>query len=114
MRQYRVSLRRPNRKYKVARHVLEERLAIFWINLARVRCFIQLAKGYDPHMTNIDQTPYHKNEAGSQGATTLSVNGGAHRGSERGARGHEGALDREHDDVLRFPGACARVSPACA
>ena len=74
-RQYRVSLRRPNRKYKVPRHVLEERLAIFWINLARVRCFIQLAKGYDPHMTNIDQTPYHKNEAGSQGATTLSVKG---------------------------------------
>ena len=36
-RQYRVSLRRPNRKYKVPRHVLEERLAIFWINIARVR-----------------------------------------------------------------------------
>ena len=31
-RQYRVSLRRPNRKCKVPRHVLEERLAIFWLN----------------------------------------------------------------------------------
>ena len=113
-RQYRVSLRRPNRKYKVPKHVLEERLVIFWTNLARLRCFVQLAKGYDPQMTSIDQTPYHTNEAGSQGATTLSVNGGAHRGSERGARGHEGAVDREHNDVLRCPGACARVSSACA
>ena len=33
MRQYRVGLRRPNRKYKVARHVLEERLAVFWAYL---------------------------------------------------------------------------------
>ena len=34
-----------------------------------------MAKGYDPHMTSVDQTPYHKNEAGSQGATTLLVKG---------------------------------------
>ena len=67
MRQYRVSLRRPNRKYKVPRHVLEERLAIFWINLARVRRFIQLVKGYDPHMTNIDQPPPTKMRLGAKG-----------------------------------------------
>ena len=30
-RQYRVSLRRPNRLYKVARQVLEERLVILWL-----------------------------------------------------------------------------------
>ena len=114
MRQYRVSLRRPNRKYKVPRHVLEERLAIFWINLARVRRFIELAKGYDPHMTSVDQTPDHKNEAGSQGATTLSVKGAPIVVLKEGHADTMGALDREHDDVLRFPGACARVSLACA
>ena len=57
------------------RRVLQERLAIFWANIARVRKFIQLTKGYDPHMTNIDQSPYHKNEAGSQGAMTLNLKG---------------------------------------
>ena len=57
MRQYRVSLRRPNRKYKVPSDMLEERLVIFWTNLARVRRFIELAKEYDPHMTSVDQTP---------------------------------------------------------
>ena len=65
-------------------------------------------------MTSVDQTPYHKTEAGSQGATTLSVEGAPIVALEEGARGHEGALDREHDDVLRFTGACARVSLACA
>ncbi len=75
MRQHRVSLRRPNRKYKVPLPVLEERLVIFWLNLARLRRFIQLMKGYDPSMTNLDQSPYHKNESGSQNATTLSVKG---------------------------------------
>ena len=74
-RQYRISLRRPNRKYKVPLGVLQERLAIFWANIARVRKFIQLTKGYDPHMTNIDQSPYRKNEAGSQGAMTLNLKG---------------------------------------
>ena len=32
-RQYRVCLRCPNRRYKAPRHVLEERLASFWIHL---------------------------------------------------------------------------------
>ena len=74
-RRYRLSLRRPNRKYKVPLAVLEERLQAFWLNLARVRKFVQMMKGYDPAMSNCDQSPYHKNEAGSQGATTLSVKG---------------------------------------
>ena len=68
MRQYRASLRRPNRKYKVPMVVLQERLVIFWTSLARLRAFVQLTKGHDPHMDNIDQSPYHRNEAGSQGA----------------------------------------------
>ena len=74
-RRYRLSLRRPNRKYKVQLAVLEERLQAFWLNLARVRKFAQMMYGYDPAITNCDQSPYHKNEAGSQGATTLSVKG---------------------------------------
>ena len=75
MRQFRISLRRPNKRYKVPLAVLKERLQIFWLNLVRVRMFILLVFGYDPHMTNVDQSPYHKNEAGSQDAMTLSVKG---------------------------------------
>ena len=59
-RRYRLSLRRPNRKYKVPLAVLEERLQAFWLNLARVRKFVQMMKGYDPAMSNCDQSPYHK------------------------------------------------------
>ena len=66
MLEYRVCLRKPNRKFKVPKQVLEERLMIFWLNLARARKFVMMHKGYDPEMDNLDQTPYHMNEAGMQ------------------------------------------------
>jgi hypothetical protein len=62
--EYRVSFRRPNRKFKVPKHVLESRLSIFWANLARVRALASLLFGYELEAMNIDQTPYHMNEAG--------------------------------------------------
>ena len=31
--------------------------------------------GYDPHMRNIDQSPFHRNEAGSHMFNTLSIKG---------------------------------------
>ena len=65
MVEYRVCLRKPNRKFKVTKAVLEERLRIFWLNMARVRKFVQMHHGYDPAMDNLDQTPYHMNEAGA-------------------------------------------------
>ena len=74
-REYRVSLQRPNGKYKVPKAVLEERWEVFWLSLARLRMYILLMKGTDPQMENADQTPYHMNDAGSQCVTTLAVKG---------------------------------------
>ena len=52
--EYGLSLRAPNRKYKVAKRVLEERLQIGWLNCARVRKLCQLVFGYDPEQKNWD------------------------------------------------------------
>ena len=38
--EYRISVRRPNRKFKVSRVVLKERLEIFWLSVAKVRKLI--------------------------------------------------------------------------
>ena len=46
--EYQVSLRLPNRRWKVTRRVLLERLQITWINIFRVRKFCLLCFGYDP------------------------------------------------------------------
>ena len=72
---YGLSMRRANRKYQVPRHVLKERLEIFWVNLFRLRYFILLLLGYDPVLYNFDQTPFHHNETGSQNKATLGVRG---------------------------------------
>ena len=43
-------MRRPNRRYKVRKAVLAERLEIGWLNVFRVRAAIVALKGYDlPH-----------------------------------------------------------------
>ena len=62
--EFNLSLRKPNRRFKVARHVLAERLEIFWMNLFRVRKLCLLCWGYDPEMQNFDQSPFHRNEGG--------------------------------------------------
>ena len=64
--EYRLAVRQPNRKFKVPRWVLAERLDFFWLSVAKVRKFISLAFGYDPRCRNIDQSPFHANEAGSK------------------------------------------------
>ena len=73
--EYRVSLRKPNRRWKVSRSVLLERLRIGWCNIFRVRKYIMLMFGYDPLQINFDQSPYHMNEAGSKDACTLHFRG---------------------------------------
>ena len=73
--EYGLSLRAPNRKYKVAKRVLEERLQIGWLNCARVRKLCQLVFGYDPEQENWDQSPFQHNEIGSQNSKTLAVRG---------------------------------------
>ena len=73
--EYGLSMRAPNRKFKVSKAILEERLIIWWLNLARVRALCLAVFGYDPEMENWDQSPFHHNEIGSQNARTVAVCG---------------------------------------
>ena len=73
--EYGLSMRVANRKFKVPRKVQKERLDIFWVNLFRIRLFIQLVFGYDPLILNFDPSPFHHNETGSQNKATLGVRG---------------------------------------
>ena len=72
---YGLSLRKANRKFAVPRHVLKERLELFWVPLFRMRKLEVRALGCDPLMLNFDQSPYHHNESGSQNKSTLGVRG---------------------------------------
>ena len=72
---YGLTMRAPNRKYKVPKIVLEERLVIWWLNTVRVRTLCEECHGYDPEMENWDQSPFHRNEVGSQNAKTLAIEG---------------------------------------
>ena len=62
----RLTSRKHNRKFKVPRWVLSERLRIFCISVAKVRSMVMEHGGYDPDFRNIDQSPFHMNEAGSK------------------------------------------------
>ncbi len=73
--EYRISSRRPNRKYKVPRTTLAERLEIYWIIVAKLRKLIMLHFGYDPVCRNVDQSPFHMNEAGSAECNTFALKG---------------------------------------
>ena len=73
--EYGVSLRVPNRRWKVSRSVLEERVRITWLNIIRVRRLCALAHGYDPVMEGWDQKPFHFNESGSQLSKSLVFKG---------------------------------------
>jgi len=70
---YRIVDRKPNRKFKVPRWVLAERLEIFWIDVHSLMKLIYLHFGYRPRLLNIDQSPFHKNEAGSQEFGTIAM-----------------------------------------
>ena len=73
--EYRIAQRLPNRKFKVPRHILAERLEIFWLSVAKLRKLVQLHFGYDPDCRNVDQSPFHGNEAGSAACNTLALKG---------------------------------------
>jgi hypothetical protein len=73
--EYGLSMKMANRKYAVPRHVVKERLEIFWVTMFRVRYFIWLVFGYEPDIMNPDQSPFHHNETGSQNRPTLAVRG---------------------------------------
>ena len=86
-KEYGLSMLKPNRKYKVPKRVLEERLKLWWISVFRIRAFCLSFHGYDPEMENWDQSPFHNNESGSQNIRTLAV------------KGREVPLIEGHDDT---------------
>ena len=73
--EYGLSLRAPNRKYKVPRAVLDERMRLWWTSVFRVRALCLAVFGYDPEQENWDQSPFHNNESGCQNVGTLSFKG---------------------------------------
>ena len=76
-RQYRVSFRKPNRRYKLSRRGCKLRLEIFWMNNIRVRHFAKKMLGIDPgaHCDGADQKGWHVAQAGSKEKGTLDFKG---------------------------------------
>ena len=76
-RDYGVSFRRPNQRYKCSRRVLGDRLRTMWLNCIRVRRAAQRLLGHDLQYAiyGIDETPFHMNECGSKAIGTLEIQG---------------------------------------
>ena len=71
-----ISLRLPNKRWKVPRHVFMERNTITWSNNLAMRKWIALATGEEPEcVDNVDQKPFHVNESGSKYQKTLAFAG---------------------------------------
>ena len=68
--EYNISLRRPNRRWKVPRKVFLSRLRCMWLNTIRARCLALLLHKYDLEADGFDQKPLHLNEAGSKNQPT--------------------------------------------
>ena len=47
-----LNMKKPNRKYKVPKAVMGERVAIGWCNVARIRALCLAIHGYDPEIEN--------------------------------------------------------------
>ena len=52
-REYGLIMRKPNRKYKVPKAIMAERLEIGWLNVARVRALCLAIRGSDPELSLI-------------------------------------------------------------
>ena len=74
-REYGLSMRLPNRKYKAPKWLVGQRLEVGWLNMARVRQACHDILGYDPEVWNFDQSPFYHNESGSKNLPTLHVRG---------------------------------------
>ena len=70
-----MSFRKPNRKYKVAKWLVSSRYETMILNVARVRAATAAIFGYDPHILNWDQSPFHHYETGAAEAKSLAVKG---------------------------------------
>ena len=75
-KEYHVSLRSPNKRWKVPRWIWKERVRIYWCNLLRLRRWVYRHHGYDPHIDSWDQKPIHRAEGGSKMRKTLAWKGG--------------------------------------
>ncbi len=73
--QFGVSLRKPNRRYKVSRAKLLSRLKAMWLNLTRVRQLALLCFSHDLPMVGLDQKGLHYNESGSKATSALALQG---------------------------------------
>ena len=74
-REYGVSLRKPNRRFKVPRATFMQRCRIAWCNMLRVRVLMWLEFGYEPTIEGFDQKPFHMSESGSKNQATLALRG---------------------------------------
>ena len=73
--EYGVSLRLPNKRFKVSKQVYAERCKIMFTNVIKVRALCVAAFGYDPIIEGFDQQPLHFNESGSKCRKTLAFRG---------------------------------------
>ena len=74
-RDFRVSLRKPNTKYKCSRAVLRDRLRAMWLTNVRVRALAWFALGIDITIYGWDQKGIFMNEAGSKNMPVLAFEG---------------------------------------
>ena len=74
-KEYKVSLRKPQRRFKVPKFVFIERCRITWSNVYRARLLVFHLYGYWPEVDGMDQTPFHFNESGSKEKCTLDFAG---------------------------------------
>ena len=73
MREYNVSLRRPNKRFQIKQEDRKERISEYIKNIWRVRKYFIDNFGVDPPIINGDQMPLHRNESSSQ--KTLNIKG---------------------------------------
>ena len=75
-RLYGLSLKKPNRKYKVPKWLLQSRFETMILKMARVRAAAEELLGHDPHILNWDQSLFHNKESASAAKPCLAVKGG--------------------------------------
>ena len=64
MREYGVSLLKPNKRFSVSAADRKKRITDFVKSIIRVRHFYKERHGVEPEIINIDQRPLHSNESG--------------------------------------------------
>ena len=72
-----VCFRQPNAKYKISFAKMKDRCVATWLNVFRVRAFVELLLGAGTQMYfyGIDEKPLHFNEGGSKSIRTLEIKG---------------------------------------